>query len=125
MLYTVVMEFASPTFLGVSLSLSIVIWCAVGGRQSLLGATFGAVLVAGTQGALSESDLFLDSWTLVMGVGFVLIGLCLPNGLAGLRMIIRDRLLRAVGRGAARPSDAERAPASVDLLADGKTAQQP
>ena len=37
MLYTVVMEFASPTFLGVQLSLSVVVWCAVGGRQSLRG----------------------------------------------------------------------------------------
>ena len=46
MLYTIVMEFASPTFLGVPLSLSIVIWCAVGGRQSLLGAMLGAILVA-------------------------------------------------------------------------------
>ena len=54
MLYTVVMEFASPTFLGVQLSLSVVVWCAVGGRQSLVGAFLGAVLVAGMQGALSE-----------------------------------------------------------------------
>ena len=54
MLYTVVMEFASPTFLGVQLSLSVVVWCAVGGRQSLVGAFLGAVLVAGMQGALSN-----------------------------------------------------------------------
>ena len=54
MLYTVVMEFASPTFLSVQLSLSIVVWCAVGGRQSLLGAMLGAIIVAGTQGALSS-----------------------------------------------------------------------
>lgn len=84
MLYTVVMEFASPTFLGVPLSLSIVIWCAVGGRQSLLGAMLGAILVAGMQGALSESETFLDTWTLVMGVLFVLVVLFLPKGLAGL-----------------------------------------
>lgn len=92
MLYTIVMEFASPTFLGVPLSLSIVIWCAVGGRQSLLGATFGAILVAGVQGALSESETFLDTWTLVMGAIFVLIVLFLPNGLAGLFSIILSRL---------------------------------
>lgn len=84
MLYTVVMEFASPTFLSVQLSLSIVIWCAVGGRQSLLGAMLGAILVAGVQGALSESETFLDTWTMVMGGLFVLIVLFLPNGLASL-----------------------------------------
>jgi urea transport system permease protein len=84
MLYTVVMEFASPTFLGVQLSLSVVVWCAVGGRQSLVGAFLGAVLVAGMQGALSESAAFLETWTLVMGALFVLVVLFLPKGLAGL-----------------------------------------
>ncbi|MBN8962588.1 MAG: urea ABC transporter permease subunit UrtC [Rhizobiales bacterium] len=84
MLYTIVMEFASPTFLGVQLSLSVVVWCAVGGRQSLLGALLGAILVAGVQGALSESATFLETWTLVMGGLFVLIVLFLPKGLAGL-----------------------------------------
>lgn len=94
MLYTIVMEFASPTFLGVPLSLSIVIWCAVGGRQSLLGATFGAIVVAGMQGALSESETFLDTWTLVMGAVFVLVVLFLPNGLAGIADILTARLRR-------------------------------
>jgi len=84
MLYTIVMEFASPTFLNVPLSLSVVIWCAVGGRGSLPGAFVGAVLVTGMQGALSESKIFLDTWTLVMGVLFVLVVLFLPSGLAGL-----------------------------------------
>jgi len=84
MLYTIVMEFASPTFLGVQLSLSVVVWCAVGGRQSRVGAFLGAVLVAGMQGALSESAAFLETWTLVMGARFVLVVLFLPKGLAGL-----------------------------------------
>lgn len=88
MLYTIVMEFASPTFLGVQLSLSIVVWCAVGGRQSLVGALLGAILVAGMQGALSESETFLETWTLVMGALFVLVVLFLPNGIAS----IIDRL---------------------------------
>lgn len=83
MLYTIVMEFASPTFLGVPLSLSIVIWVAVGGRQSLLGAMLGAMLVTGVQGALSETEAFLETWTLVMGGLFVLIVLFMPKGLAG------------------------------------------
>jgi urea transport system permease protein len=89
MLYAIVMEFASPTFLGVPLSLSVVIWCAVGGRQSLLGAMLGALLVAGTQGALSESETFLETWTLIMGGLFVLVVLFLPNGLASLADIAR------------------------------------
>jgi urea transport system permease protein len=97
MLYTVVMEFASPTFLGVQLSLSVVVWCAVGGRQSLVGAFLGAVLVAGMQGALSESAAFLETWTLVMGGLFILVVIFLPKGLAGLSQTIRARLSQREG----------------------------
>ena len=94
MLYTIVMEFASPTFLGVPLSLSIVIWCAVGGRQSLLGALLGAIVVVGMQGTLSESETFLETWTLVMGFIFVLVVLFMPKGLAGAFGGLSDRLRR-------------------------------
>jgi urea transport system permease protein len=97
MLYTVVMEFASPTFLGVQLSLSVVVWCAVGGRQSLVGAFLGAVLVAGMQGALSESAAFLETWTLVMGGLFILVVIFLPTGLAGLAQTIGARVGRREG----------------------------
>lgn len=92
MLYTIVMEFASPTFLGVPLSLGIVIWCAVGGRQSLLGAMLGAIVVTGMQGALSESEFFLESWTLIMGFLFVVIVLFMPKGLAGAAEYLMNRL---------------------------------
>ena len=106
MLYTIVMEFASPTFLGVPLSLSIVIWVAVGGRQSLLGAMLGAILVTGVQGALSESEAFLETWTLVMGGLFVLIVLFMPKGLAGAFEVLASRFPSAQRRRAAR-EDAE------------------
>ena len=106
MLYTIVMEFASPTFLGVPLSLSIVIWVAVGGRQSLLGAMLGAILVTGVQGALSESEAFLETWTLVMGGLFVLIVLFMPKGLAGAFEVLASHFPSAQRRRAAR-EDAE------------------
>ena len=107
MLYTIVMEFASPTFLGVPLSLSVVIWVAVGGRQSLLGAMLGALLVTGVQGALSESETFLESWTLIMGALFVLVVLFLPKGIAGAFEWLASRAGR--NNGAAKPATAERA----------------
>ena len=93
MLYTIVMEFASPTFVGVPLSLSLVIWCAVGGRQSLLGAMLGAIIVTGMQGALSESKIFLETWMLIMGLVFVIVVLFLPKGLAGAAEMLAKRLL--------------------------------
>jgi len=105
MLYTIVMEFASPTFLGVPLSLGIVIWCAVGGRQSLLGAMLGAIVVTGMQGTLSESEIFLESWTLLMGLVFVAVVLFLPKGLAGLAELAAERLVSRRAR--SEPRDAE------------------
>lgn len=124
MLYTVVMEFASPTFLGVPLSLSIVIWCAVGGRQSLLGAVLGAILVAGMEGALSESEVFLDTWTMVMGASFVLIVLFLPNGLAGLVAILRDQLSRAAGQEPRIAQDAADSTVGAAMLQAEKTVER-
>lgn len=97
MLYTVVMEFASPTFLSVPLSLSVVIWVAVGGRQSLLGAMLGALVVTGVQGSLAESGAFLESWMLIMGLLFVLVVLFLPKGIAGACEMLA---MRAFGRAA-------------------------
>ena len=92
MLYAMVLEFASPTFMGVSLSLSMVIWAAVGGRGSLLGAAIGAILVNFMQGSLSES--FLDTWQLILGGMFILVVVFLPNGLSSLIGILSDRLTR-------------------------------
>lgn len=114
MLYTIVMEFASPTFLSVPLSLSVVIWVAVGGRQSLLGAMLGALIVTGVQGALSESRLFLESWTLVMGGLFVLVVLFLPKGLAGAAEMVAARLQ---GR---RPGTVKEGPAKASAEGLGR-----
>ncbi|MEX0924046.1 MAG: urea ABC transporter permease subunit UrtC [Rhodovibrionaceae bacterium] len=106
MLYTIVMEFASPTFLGVSLSLGVVIWVAVGGRQSLLGAALGAIVVTGMQGALSESETFLDTWSLIMGFAFVLVVLFMPKGLAG---AVEALYARVFGKGEKAKSIARKA----------------
>jgi urea transport system permease protein len=110
MLYTLVMEFASPTFLGVPISLSIIIWCAVGGRASLVGAALGAIVVTGVQGSLSETPAFLDTWMLIMGVLFIVIVLFLPNGLVSLVELVthkwqqRRAVSRAVTPGQAAPT---------------------
>jgi urea transport system permease protein len=70
----------------------MVIWAAVGGRGSLLGAAIGAILVNFMQGSLSES--FLDTWQLILGGMFILVVVFLPNGLSSLIGILSDRLTR-------------------------------
>jgi urea transport system permease protein len=101
MIYTLVMEFASPTFLAVPISLSIVIWCAVGGRASLVGSALGAIVVTGVQGSLSDSPAFLDTWMLIMGALFIVVVLFLPNGLVSLIDLARGRYRRATAPAAA------------------------
>ena len=103
MLYAMVMAFASPTFLSVQLSLSIVIWCAVGGRASLIGAALGALLVTGVQGSLSETPAFLNTWMLIMGALFVAVVLFLPKGLIS---ILKSGMARLAGN-TATGDDAE------------------
>lgn len=82
MLYTLVLEFASPTYMSVSFSLAIVIWCAVGGRNSVLAAAIGAILVNLLEGRLS--DVFVEGWYLILGIIFVLVVMFMPRGLHGL-----------------------------------------
>ncbi|MCC5809348.1 MAG: urea ABC transporter permease subunit UrtC [Ectothiorhodospiraceae bacterium] len=81
MLYVLVLEFASPTYMGVPFSLAIVIWCAVGGRDSLVAAALGGIIVNMLEGRLS--DLFVDGWTLFLGMLFILVVLVMPRGLFG------------------------------------------
>lgn len=98
MLYGMVLEFASPTFVGVPLSLAMVIWCAVGGRNSLLAAALGAIAVNAVQGGLSEA--FLETWQLILGGLFVLVVLFLPKGLVGLVDYLPPLRLPSAGTGA-------------------------
>jgi len=90
MFYAMVLEFASPTYMGLSLSLAFVIWAAVGGRESIVAATLGGIGVNMAEGRLS--DLFFDQWTLILGVIFIVVVLFLPRGLFGLVMDFREKL---------------------------------
>lgn len=112
MLYVVVTEFASPTFMNVSFSMSMVIWAAVGGRSSLLGACIGAIALNAIGTAASETPVLLEAWTALLGAIFVLVVLFLPRGLVGLAEDVIERLaagLAAVRGGAAGREAATRA----------------
>ena len=72
----------SPTFVGIVPSIEMVIFCAVGGRLSILGAVYGALLVNWAKTSLSES--FPELWLLGLGGLFIAVVMFFPNGLAGL-----------------------------------------
>jgi urea transport system permease protein len=84
MLYVLVAEFASPTFMDLSFSITMVVWAAVGGRASLLGACIGAIVINSIEASVSETTPLVEAWKVIIGLLFVLVVLYLPRGLAGL-----------------------------------------
>jgi urea transport system permease protein len=93
MFYVIVSEFASPTFMDLSFSITMVVWAAVGGRSSILGACIGAIIINMITATVSETAGFAEAWKAIIGLIFVLVVLYLPRGLAGLAHDIVDRLL--------------------------------
>jgi urea transport system permease protein len=74
--------FMSPSFVGIVPSIEMVIFAAVGGRMSLVGAVYGALLVNAGKTFFSES--FPDLWLFLMAALFIGVTLAFPMGLAGL-----------------------------------------
>ena len=81
-LFTLQVGFMSPTLVGIVPSIEMVIFCAVGGRMSIIGAVYGAVLVNWAKSSLSES--FPELWLFALGGLFIAVVMAFPNGLAGL-----------------------------------------
>lgn len=81
-MFTLQVGFMSPSFVGIVPSIEMVIFCAVGGRLSLLGAVYGALIVNLAKTSFSES--FPELWLYAMGALFIAVVLAFPNGLAGL-----------------------------------------
>ena len=111
MLYVIVAEFASPTFMDLTFSITMVVWAAVGGRASLLGACIGAILINTIAATVSETKGFAEAWKAIIGFIFVMVVLYLPHGLAGLAHDLIDRIFR---RGAAERSGLDVAPPRAD-----------
>ena len=109
MLYVIAAEFASPTFMDLSFSITMVVWAAVGGRSSLLGACIGAILINVIEATVSETKMFVETWQAIIGLMFVLVVLFLPRGLAGLANDVTDRLLG--GGNSVRRNSTQEAPA--------------
>jgi len=86
-------EFASPTFMDLAFSITMVVWAAVGGRSSILGACIGAILINVVSATVSETAGFAEAWKAIIGLIFVLVVLYLPRGLAGFAHNFVDRVV--------------------------------
>lgn len=81
-MFTLQVGFMSPTLVGIVPSIEMVIFCAVGGRLSIIGAVYGALLVNWAKTSFSES--FPELWLFAMGGLFIAVVMAFPNGLAGI-----------------------------------------
>jgi urea transport system permease protein len=81
-LFSLQVGFMSPSFVGIVPSIEMVIYAAVGGRMSLVGAVYGTLLVNAGKTFFSES--FPDLWLFLMAGLFIGVTMAFPMGLAGL-----------------------------------------
>jgi urea transport system permease protein len=95
-MFTLQVGFMSPSFVGIVPSIEMVIFAAVGGRMSLLGAVYGTLLV--NLGKTYFSETFPELWLFLMGGLFIAVVMYFPNGLAGVVDTQGRRLLQAFKR---------------------------
>jgi urea transport system permease protein len=129
-MFTLQVGFMSPSFVGIVPSIEMVIFTAVGGRLSLVGAVYGSLAVNFGKSYFSES--FPQLWLFLMGGLFIAVVMLFPNGLAGLGDNLSDwrrqwrarQTARLPARGASRASSAsnDEPPAPAALQAKGEAA---
>jgi urea transport system permease protein len=81
-MFTLQVGFMSPSFVGIVPSIEMVIFAAVGGRMSLVGSIYGALLV--NYGKTYFSEAAPDLWLFLMSALFIGVTMAFPDGLAGL-----------------------------------------
>jgi urea transport system permease protein len=81
-LFVLQVGFMSPSIIGIVPSIEMVIFTAVGGRLSVLGAILGCLIV--NFGKTTFSEAYPDLWLYLMGGTFISVVMFFPNGLAGL-----------------------------------------
>jgi urea transport system permease protein len=88
-LYAPQVGIITPAQIGVLPSLEMVIWVAVGGRGTLIGAALGAVGVNWARSVLT--NYFPELWPFFLGGLFIAVVLLFPDGLVGLFARMKDR----------------------------------
>ncbi len=102
MLYVPQVGIITPAQIGVLPSLEMVIWVAVGGRGTLIGAMIGAVGVNLARSILTNYSPEL--WPFVLGALFVAVVLMFPDGLVGLMQRLHIQSIRKMWRPAKAPA---------------------
>jgi urea transport system permease protein len=121
-MFTLQVGFMSPSFVGIVPSIEMVIYAAVGGRMSLLGAVYGTLLV--NFGKTYFSETFPELWLFLMGGLFIAVVMYFPNGLAGVyekqgkRLVAKFSRKKVVSPEPAKPKVTTKTD-STDITIDG------
>ncbi len=101
LLYVPQVGIITPAQIGVLPSLEVVIWVAVGGRGTLIGAIIGAVTV--NYGRSVLTNYFPEAWPFILGGLFVVVVTLFPDGLVGIIRKLFARKEAPVAEEAAPP----------------------
>lgn len=124
-LFSLQVGFMSPSFVGIVPSIEMVIYAAVGGRMSLVGAVYGTLLVNAGKTFFSES--FPDLWLFLMAAMFIGVTMAFPMGQAGVwvdHVVPWWTKLRAKKSGLSANPDDEGGTKTADKLPSGISGQQ-
>lgn len=119
-MFTLQVGFMSPSFVGIVPSIEMVIYSAVGGRMSLVGAVYGSLIVNFAKTFFSES--FPQLWLLFMGGLFIAVVMFFPNGLAG---VVDQFLTKRAAKKAKGPPPPASAPTSPVVVKTTPCAVEP
>jgi urea transport system permease protein len=96
-LFTTQTGIISPSNMSIPFSIEMVIWVAVGGRATLIGAVVGTLLVNFGSSGLSEK--FPEIWSFLLGAMFLVVVMFLPDGLVGwIRWASSELMLKLKGK---------------------------
>jgi urea transport system permease protein len=111
-LYVPQVGIINPSELATDKSLEAVVWCAVGGRGTIVGPIIGAISVNALKSWATTR--YPDYWLIILGVLFILIVLFMPKGIVGLPAQVRGWMMKKRDAAAAEAAEtaAEQEPAT-------------
>ncbi|MEK3883863.1 urea ABC transporter permease subunit UrtC [Paenibacillus sp. PL2-23] len=92
MLFVLHVGIISPSMLGIVPSIEMILWVAIGGRGTLIGAAIGAILMNWAKSEFSTA--YPEGWTMFMGLLFVIVVVFMPRGVTGLVSQLKFRRRR-------------------------------
>jgi urea transport system permease protein len=112
-LYVPQVGIINPSEFSPANSIEIIIWVAVGGRGTLVGAALGAFVVNYAK-TVFTSGFFAEYWLFALGALFIFVTLLMPKGIVGTYADLRERLTARRPSEAASPADTADQPSPAE-----------